>query len=287
MELADIRSVRFDPIVDGYAHEPAEYGGVRAEVVIPDGLPAHSPDTILYFHGGGYLTGTPEQYRGATVPLARAANAKVIAVDYRWAPEHPFPAAHDDGFAVYRSLVGENGLDPARLALAGDSAGAALSLSVLAAARAAGLPLARCAYLNSPYADMTASSPSLDQPEYNQGRVRKDRVVWMMSEYLSANDADPRDPRHSPVFADLTGIPGLLIQVGGRDPLHDDGVRLAARARDCGVQVRLTEYPASEHIWIVTGTRPADPEAQRAIAEAGQFISACLDQPRPGNSERN
>jgi monoterpene epsilon-lactone hydrolase len=273
VELADLRGVRFDPIVEGFRAGRADCGGVPAEVVYPEDPPAEPGRTILYFHGGGYLTGSPDQYRGATVPLARAARAVVWVPDYRWAPEHPFPAAHDDALAAYRGLL-KDGVDAASLAVAGDSAGAALALSVLAAARDAGLPLASCALLNSPYADLTASSPSLDDPHYNQGRVRKDRVVWMMEIYLSANNADPRDPRHSPVFADLTGLPPILVQAGGRDPLHDDGIRVAARAKECGVDVTLTEYPASEHIWVVAGTRPApDPEAERAALEAARFIT--------------
>ena len=273
MELADLRGVRFDPIAAGFRAERANYGGGSAEVVIPED-PAPAPGrVVLYFHGGGYLTGSPDQYRGATVLLGRAARAQVCVPDYRWAPEHPFPAAHDDAFAVYRGLL-DGGVDAASLAVAGDSAGAALALSVLVAAREAGLPLAGCALLNSVYGDLTGSSASLDDPHCNQGRVRKDRVAWMMATYLSANDADPRDPRHSPVFADLTGLPPILVQAGGRDPLHDDGSRVAARAKECGVDVTLTEYPESEHIWVVAGTRPApDPEAERAIAEGARFIT--------------
>jgi acetyl esterase/lipase len=272
MELADLRGVRFDPIVEGFRAERIECGGVPAEVIYPEDPVAGR--TVLYFHGGGYLTGLPDQYRGATVPLARAVRATVYVPDYRWAPEHPFPAAHDDAFAVYRALL-SGGVEAASLAVAGDSAGAAMALSVLVAARDAGLPLASCALLNSPYADLTGSSASLDDEHYNQGRVRKDRVVWMMETYLSANDADPRDPRHSPVFADLTGLPPVLVQSGGRDPLHDDGVRVAARAKECGVNVTLTEYPESEHIWVVAGTRPSpDPEADRATREGAQFIAA-------------
>jgi epsilon-lactone hydrolase len=272
VELADVRGVRFDPVVKGFRAHPAEYGGVPVEVVVPDGA-APPARTILYFHGGGYLTGSPDQYRGATVPLARAAGANVVVADYRWAPENPFPAAHDDAFAVYSGLL-DSGVDPAGFALAGDSAGAALSLSALVAARESGLPLAASAALHCPYADMTAGSPSLDEPRYNEGRVKKERVVWMMSTYLAANGADPRDPRHSPVYADLAGLPPLLVQVGGRDPLHDDGARLAARARECGVEVALTEYPASEHIWVVAGTRPPDPEAARAVEESAGFVRA-------------
>jgi epsilon-lactone hydrolase len=273
MELADVRGVRFDPVVEGFRAHPAEFNGVPVEVVVPEDLPAGAPRTVLYFHGGGYLTGKPDQYRGATVPLARAARATVVVPDYRWAPENPFPAAHDDAFAVYRGLL-DAGVDPAALAVAGDSAGAALSLSALVAARDGGLPLASCVAGHCPYADMTGSSGSLDEPRYNQGRVKKDRVVWMIATYLQANGADPRDPRHSPVFADLAGLPPMLVQIGGRDPLHDDGARLAARAGECGVDVRLTEYPSSEHIWVVVGTRPPDPEAARAVEETAQFVTA-------------
>jgi monoterpene epsilon-lactone hydrolase len=277
MELAELRAVRFDPVVEGFRAERADLGVVPAEVIHPQDPAAEPGRTVLYFHGGGYLTGKPDQYRGATVPLARAAKATVYVPDYRWAPEHPFPAAHDDAFAVYRALLSD-GVDAASLALAGDSAGGALALSVLVAAREAGLPLAGCALLNSPYADLTGSSASLTDEHYNQGRVRGDRVAWMMQTYLSANDADPRDPRHSPVFADLTGLPPILVQSGGRDPLHDDGVRVAARAKECGVDVTLSEYPESEHIWVVAGTRPAlDPQAQRATEEAARFITGHLN----------
>jgi monoterpene epsilon-lactone hydrolase len=270
MELSDVRAIRIEPIADGFQVEFGRLGGVETETVLPEEL-GDSPRVILYFHGGGYLIGSADQYRGATVTLARAVEARAVVPNYRLAPEHPFPAAHEDAWAVYRQLIGA-GVDPVNLAVAGDSAGAALSISVLVRARDEGLPLAACATLNSPYADMTASSPSLDDPKYNQGRVKKALVTWMMGTYLGANDADPKDPRHSPVYADLTGLPPLLIQTGGLDPLNDDGTRLAARARECGVNVRLTDYPTSNHIWVVRGTNPFDPEAEKANEESANFI---------------
>jgi monoterpene epsilon-lactone hydrolase len=266
-----VRSVRFDPEVDSYRAESVELAGVPAEWVLADGV---APErTVLYFHGGGYLAGSAAQYRGITVPLARAAAARVLAVDYRLAPEHPFPAALEDAVTAYRWLL-DSGTDPAHLVVAGDSAGAALAVSVLVDARDRGLPLAGALFGTSPYADLTASGASLDEPALNQGRYTKARVTAMMRLLLAAGTTDPADPRLSPVFAELAGLPPMLIQVGGMDNLRDDGVRLAHRAEASGVQVVLTDYPDSEHIWTVRGTNPVDPEAARAVAEAAEFARA-------------
>jgi monoterpene epsilon-lactone hydrolase len=270
-----VRQVRFDPDVTGFAVTEAAPAGVDAEWVDIDDQ--ETTCTLLYFHGGGYLAGRAEQYRGATVSLARAMSARALVPNYRLAPEAPFPAAYEDCLSVYRWLLEDSAVDSERLVVAGDSAGGALVASVLAGARDAGLAMPRCGVINSPYADLSASSPSLDDPRLNAGRYTKERVTWMMRTYLEVNDADPRDPRLSPVYGDLNGLPPLLIQVGGLDNLHDDGVRLGDAARAAGVDVTLTQYPTSEHIWVVRGTNPADPEAAKAVEEADAFVRTQLE----------
>jgi acetyl esterase/lipase len=222
----------------------------------------------LYFHGGAYLAGRPVHFRNSTVGLSRAAGVRVLVPEYRLAPEHPFPAAHDDALAVYRRLVTDEDADPAALMVVGDSAGAAIAVSVVAAALVAGLPRPACIVANSPYADLAGASPSLDDPRRAGTR---ELIDWLRYTYLSSNDADPKDRRHSPVYGDLTGLPPLLVQAGWLDNLFDDAVRLAAQARSCGVETTFTEYSESGHIWIVYRNADADPEAARAFVEMGDF----------------
>lgn len=266
-----LRDYRGEALVRDYKAQDEEIAGVSCERVIVGDSPADT--TILYLHGGGYLRGNASEFRGATVPLAHATGADVVVPNYRLAPENPFPAAFDDCVAVYGQLIAEAASKGTRLVIAGDSGGAALATSVMARARETGLPMARCAVLNCPYADMLGASASLDDPRYSSPTLTRARIDWLRQTYLAAGNPDPRDPRHSPVYADLKGLPPLLVQVGGRDPFHDDGTRLAARAEECGVDVELTEYSTSGHVWVVKGTNPADPEAARAVTQAAEFIA--------------
>ncbi len=259
--------------VQDYTATAVNADGVDAEWVIANGVPADAPIT-LYFHGGAYLCGHPAQYRNMTVWLSRIAQVRVLAADYRLAPEHPFPAAFEDALTIYRWLLAQGDADAQQLIVAGDSAGAGLAVTVVADAHAAGLPRPACIIGNSPYADLRLQSPSLDDPKRNQQEPNKITIQWLARTYLEAGgkSVDAGDARHSPVYRDLTGIPPLLIQTGNLDNLQDDGVRLAARAKECGVQVRHTAYPAAPHIWPVLFPADQNDSAANAITEMANFI---------------
>jgi acetyl esterase/lipase len=176
-----------------------------------------------------------------------------VAPDYRLAPRFPFPAAHEDVLAVFDHLTGEGGFAPDRVAVAGDSAGGALTVSLMADLRDAGRPMPACGMLNSLWADIALNTPSLDDPVRNTFDIRRELVEVLSATLRSTGGVAPDDPRHSPVYRDLHGLPPLLIQAAGRDVCHDDSVRLAAVARAAGVDVTITEYPGVEHIWILNG----------------------------------
>lgn len=262
-----------------------ELAGVPVEITEPNGGVANADLVVLYLHGGGYSTGLAAWARRATARLALGLDCRVITPDYRLAPRFAFPAAHEDVLAVYQHLIGPAGYRSERVAVAGDSAGGALSVSLCADARDLGIPMPACGMLNSVWADIAMNTPSLDDPVRNGFDVRRE-IVQGLSETLLANgNVDPMDPRHSPVYRDLTGLPPLLIQAAGRDVLHDDSIRLAASAREVGVSVTITEYPDAEHIWILNGPFrlhypddfPQHPERVRYVncgTEAPEAITA-------------
>jgi acetyl esterase/lipase len=262
---------------DGLNYETAEIASLPAEWTVPEDVSTDPEAAVMYIHGGGYVAGAPDVCRLATSRIALGLGVRVIAPDYRLAPEHPFPAAHEDVLAVYRELIAAQGVRPEKFAVAGDSAGASLAVSLIADARESGLPMPACGMLNSPYADVALNSPSLDDPARNQHSITRDLVEALAAAFLSSGGVRPRDPRHSPIYRDLCGLPPLLIQVAGHDICHDDGVRLAAKAREVGVNVTFTEYPNSEHIFIVWGSKQyvdgaivdtaLDPEPPRRAAQ--------------------
>jgi acetyl esterase/lipase len=263
--------------------------GVPVEWTEPLPGPRVHDLVILYLHGGGYSSGLAQWARRATARMARELGCRVVAADYRLAPEFPFPAAHEDVLAVYRHLLGPGGFDAGRIAVAGDSAGGALTVSLMADARDLGLPQPACGLLNSLWADIAMNTPSLDDPLRNTFDIRRSVVEGLSATLRSTGGVDPYDPRHSPVYRDLRGLNPLLIQAAGRDICHDDSVRLAASARAAGVEVRITEYPDVEHIWILNGTHRIQypegrvqwvdvgnepPEAITAVQEMCAFVRA-------------
>jgi acetyl esterase/lipase len=265
----------------------AELGRVPVEWTTPATGVAAPDLVVLYFHGGGYSNGLAKWARRATARLALNLGCRVAAPDYRLAPQFPFPAAHEDALTVYRELIGRRGYSPARIAVAGDSAGGALAVSLMADARDAGIPLPACGMLNSLWADIALNTPSLDDPLRNRFDIRRSMVEGLAATLLSTGGVDPYDPRHSPVYRDLRGLSPLLIQAAGRDVCHDDSVRLAANARAAGVTVKITEYADVEHIWILNGTHriryPQDqvswvdvgeepPQAASAVEEMCEFV---------------
>lgn len=286
----------FAPLIvepDGVTFTREELGGVPVERTEPIDGPTDPSRVVLYFHGGGYSSGCAAWARRGTARLALGLGVAVVAPDYRLAPRFPFPAAHEDALAVYRHLIGEGGDAPGRVAVAGDSAGGAITVSLMADARDLGIPLPACGMLNSLWADVALNTPSLDDPVRNRHDIRRELVEVLAATLCSTGGVAPDDPRHSPVYRDLHGLSPLLLQAAGRDVCHDDSVRLAADAKAAGVDVTLTEYPDVEHIWILNGPwrlrygerYPEDgvswydcgvepPEAVTAIEEMCAFVRA-------------
>jgi monoterpene epsilon-lactone hydrolase len=232
------------PVAADIQQKPTNLGGVDAVEVTIQG--ADSANVILYFHGGVYVIGSA----AASVPLVgdlvRRARAKAFTVDYRLAPEHPYPAAVEDAQAAYEGLLGQ-GIDPGQIALAGESAGGGLAVATLLALREAGIPLPSCAFLMSPYADLTLSGETLADKQTADPLLTPEGLRLRIADYVAG--ADAADPRISPVFGDLGGLPPLLIQVGSHEVLLSDAVRLAARAATADVQVTLEVTPGVPHVF--------------------------------------
>jgi acetyl esterase/lipase len=241
----------------------ASVGGVRGEWV--EG-PAGNGVTMLYLHGGGYIACSAETHRPITVALAQK-GFRVFAPNYRLAPEHPFPAAVDDAVAVWRGLL-DQGISPEATVLAGDSAGGGLALALLVAARDRGYPLPRAAALFSPFTDLAATGESIRRNNRRCAMFLGDHIARGASYYLGS--ADPRNPLASPLYADLAGLPPLLVHVGEDEVLLDDSTRLADRAREAGVEVDLKVWPVVPHCWQLVYAPM--PEARQSIDEATAFL---------------
>ncbi len=249
--------------------EPVDAGGVAAEMVaapIADKA-ADGARSILYLHGGGYVIGSPHTHRTLAYDLSKAAGARVLNVDYRLAPEHPFPAAVDDAVAAYRWFLA-NGANPAMTVIGGDSAGGGLTVATLVALRQAGLPMPAAGVCFSPWIDLEGLGDSMDAKAEADPLVQREVLEWFAGFYL--NGADPKSPLAAPLHADLAGLPALLIQVGTAETLIDDATRLAARAEAAGVAVTLDVWENMIHVWQLFA--PLLSEGREAIAKAGAFI---------------
>jgi acetyl esterase/lipase len=225
-----------------------ELGGVPAITVQPQ---VGRPDrTVLYFHGGGYVSGSPpERYLPLAAAVALAVNARVHVVDYRLAPETPFPGAFDDCLRAYHWLVTHGGAEPRTLAVLGDSAGGNLAVAVTAAARDQGLALPVRIALISPLADLTFSGASIEKRKHLDPLVTREMLESTVTDYLAG--ADPRDPRCSAIFADMHGFPPILIQVGENEILYDDATRIRDAATTAGVNVVFESWRQGIHVWPV------------------------------------
>lgn len=249
--------------------------GATFTPVVANGVPAEwvsTPDVeegrfILYIHGGAWVAGSVVTHRHLAVAISRASQAQVLLIDYRLAPENPFPAGLQDCLAAYRWLL-EKGNSPAQLGIAGDSAGGNLALSLLLCLKESGDPLPAAAACLSPATVLTGrgekppSNPGLDillNPE--AGRK------WV-EDYLAGQD--PSDPRVSPLLGELHGLPPILIQVGSDEMLLDDSMRFAEKARAAGVDIKLDVWPGMWHVW--QAFTPFMPEARQAIVEIGEFF---------------
>ncbi|MEV8035335.1 alpha/beta hydrolase [Streptomyces sp. NPDC086182] len=232
---------------------------------------------LLYLHGGGYVVGSPDTHAGLVGELARRTGLRAISVDYRLAPEHPFPAAVDDGLAAYRELL-EAGTDARDLVVAGDSAGGGLSIATLLAARGAGLPQPAAVVVFSPWADLTLTGGSIRSKEGTDPIFTEGDVRAYADLYVGAGDR--AHPLASPVFADLTGLPPLLVQVGANEVLLDDAVRLAGRAGADDVEVTLEVGPGLPHVFQHHYGHLD--EADAALDRAARFLTAHLGAGHPG-----
>ena len=250
---------------------------VTREAVDVDGTPgewisvtsAPGDTVILYLHGGGYVIGSINSHRELISRIARAAGARALAIDYRLAPENPFPAAVEDATKAYRWLL-KQGVAPEKIVIAGDSAGGGLTAATLLALRDAGDRLPAAAVCISPWTDLTISGETMVTKADVDPMIKPADAKFGAERYHGT--ADPSHPLISPIFADLSGLPPLLIQVGTSEVLLSDSTRLAERAKAAGVDVTLEEWDQMIHVWHFFAF--ILPEAQQAIERIGEFVRA-------------
>ena len=247
----------------------AELGGVPTAEITIDAIAA--VNVVLYFHGGVYVLGDAFQAADLAAQVGRRTRAKVISVDYRLAPEHPYPAAVDDALAAYEALLA-NGTAPSSIAFAGESAGGGLAIATLVNARDHGLPLPAAALVMSPYADLTLTGMSMETRREVDPLLSRELLQARVPDYTSGQGAALG--LISPLFADLSGLPHLIIQAGTHEVLLDDALRLAGRAATGDVAVTLDVTPRVPHVFQ-TFYRVLD-EAAAALDRAGQLLSADL-----------
>jgi monoterpene epsilon-lactone hydrolase len=247
----------------------AELGGVSTAEITVEGVEPHH--VVLYFHGGVYVMGDAFLAAELASQVGRRTSAKVISVDYRLAPEHPYPAAVDDALATYKALL-EDGTDPSEIVFAGESAGGGLAIATLVNARDHGLPLPAAAYAMSPYADLTLAGKSMEGKREVDPLLSRENLQARIPDYVAGQDAALG--LISPVFADLSDLPPLIIQAGGHEVLLDDAVRLARAAAAADVEVTLEIVPGVPHVF--QAYHPILDEASTALDRAGQVLSAHL-----------
>ena len=243
---------------------PDQVGGLSGEWVQK---PDASKFVLLYLHGGGYFGCSPETHRPITIFFALH-GFLVFALDYRLAPENQFPAALDDAVAAYRGLLGE-GYAPQNIVVAGDSAGGGLAVALLLALRELGVPLPAGAALFSPWTDLAATGDSIRTNAARCAMFHGPDIGISARYYLG--ETDPRNPLASPLYADLTGLPPLLIHVGEDEVLRDDSTRLAERACAAGVRVELKVWPVVPHAWQLVPHLV--PESRQSLRESAAFLS--------------
>jgi phosphinothricin tripeptide acetyl hydrolase len=232
---------------------------------------ARDDAAIVYLHGGGYVMGSIATHRGLCARLSQAARARVLSVDYRLGPEHPHPAAVDDAVAAVR-FVRESGVAPRRTAIAGDSAGGGLTLATLVALRDAADPLPAAGLCISPWTDLALSGASIATKAAEDPMVRGADLKLMADAYLAGRDA--KTPLASPLYADLGGLPPLLLQVGSAEVLLDDAVRMVERASKAGVSADLRVWQDMFHVWHAFAQ--ILPEGQQAVDEMAAFFEKRL-----------
>jgi epsilon-lactone hydrolase len=251
--------------------------GMRGEWSIAPG--SDEKRVLIYFHGGGYCSGSIRSHRRLVTEAGRAAGVRTLALDYRLAPEHPFPAAFDDALAAWR-FVRAQGIAAANIAVGGDSAGGGLTAGLVNRLRQGGEEQPACAWLVSPWTDLTMSGATLASKDAVDPLIHKDYLAELAGAYLPAA-VDCKDPRVSPLYADLRGFPPTLIQVGSDETLLDDSARFAAVAGSADVAVTLEVWPHMIHAWPLWNAHLQD--GRRALAAAGAFMRTHLRGPAARN----
>ncbi len=279
---ADIHEAR--AVLDKAFAEFPPAADVTVFEIDADGVPCKwitAPDVpqdrlIVYFHGGAYAACSPTTHQDSISRLSRASGAAALGVDYRLAPEHIFPAAVEDSIAAYNWALG-HGFEPKNIVLAGDSAGAGLVLSVLLAARDAGVPLPAAGVCFSPWVDLECIGESMSANDHLDDFIKYGGLSARAQGYLG--EADPKHPWASALHADLHGLPPLLIHVGSAETLLDDSTRLAVLAKEAGVDVTLKIWDDMVHVWQAFAS--ILPEGQQSIEETGGFIRSKLGKDFP------
>jgi monoterpene epsilon-lactone hydrolase len=254
------------PVADDVELAQVDLDGVPAEWSLAPGSDADR--VLMFFHGGGYCSGSILSHRRLVTEAGRAAKIRTLAVGYRLAPEHPFPAALEDALTGWRALAGM-GYSSAKVAVGGDSAGAGLTLALIGELHARGEDLPGCAWLISPWTDLTLSGSTLTSQDGLDPIIHREYLAELAEAYLPA-EVDSKNPRVSPLHAELQGFPPMLIQVGSAETLLDDAVRLAAVAGVADVDVTLEIWPHMIHAWPVWNARLD--AGRRALVRAGSFM---------------
>ena len=251
----------------GTTVEPVSENGVKGEWVRAANVRSNA--VLLYLHGGAYVFCSPATHRQMVAELSAAAGIPAFSLDYRLAPEAPFPAAVEDAVLAYRWLLAQ-GFAPERIVFAGDSAGGGLAVAAMLSLLEAGVPLPAAAVCISPWADLTMAANSYTTDD--AALATRGRLIGYTELYLK--DADRKHPLASPIFADLTGLPPMLIQVGGAEPFYDDSINLAAQAKACGVETELEIWEEMVHVWHYFHSMLG--EGRRAIARIGEYVKTKL-----------
>ena len=254
------------PVAEDIALERVDIDGMQGEwSIAPD---SDASRVLLYFHGGGYCSGSILSHRRLVTEAGRAAKVRTLAIEYRLAPEHRFPAALDDALSAWRFLR-SHGIAAGHIAVGGDSAGGGLTVALINRLRETGEDVPGCAWLISPWTDLTLSGATLASKDAVDPIIHRAYLAELADAYLPP-DMDRRDPRVSPLFADLSGLPPTLIQVGACETLLEDSTRFAAAAGAANVALTLQVWPDMIHAFPMWNAH-LEP-GRRALAEAGAFI---------------
>jgi epsilon-lactone hydrolase len=255
------------PVADDLSLEAVNCDGVPGEWSLAFG--SDTSRVLIFFHGGGYCSGSILSHRRMVTEAGRAARMRTLAIGYRLAPEHPYPAAHEDAMTAWR-FVRRQGVPADRIAVGGDSAGGNLAITLINRLGAAGEPMPACAWLISPWTDLTMSGATLDTKDAVDPIIHKGYLDELADAYVPT-PVDRKDPLISPLFADLRSFPPTLIQVGSAETLLSDATRFAA-AGSSDVDVTLEIWPHMIHAWPLWNAKLED--GRRALTKAGEFIRA-------------